>query len=111
VRIRNEFAILVMVFVVLGTTGCDNKTSGSQSSPERICPKLGASCTVQFRRDALGASANLPVPPTTSSINGANVSVGGKFSKMNEDWVVLKGGNKGEIWIPRSVILLIEVGE
>ena len=109
-KIRNEFSILVLTFVALGTIGCDNKTSDSRSSPESMCPKLGASCTVQFRRDALGASANLPVPPTTSSINGANVSVGGKFSKMNEDWVVLKGGNKGEIWIPRSVILLLEVG-
>jgi hypothetical protein len=108
VKIIEKLAILIMIFSVLGMAGCESKTS-SRSSTNGICPKAGAYCTVQFRRDALGASRDLPVPPTTGSINGAEVCVSGKFSKMNEDWVVLTESKGGEIWIPRSMILLIKV--
>ena len=104
-----KLAIVVIVLTLFAVISCDSKTSGSKAA-NRITPKAGAYCTVQFRRDALGASADLPVPPTTGSINGAEVCVSGKFSKMNEDWVVLTEGNGGEIWIPRSMILLIKVG-
>ena len=109
-KIMEKLAILVMIFGVLGMTGCESKTPSTRSSTNRICPEAGAYCTVQFRRDALGASRDLPVPPTTGSINGAEVCVSGKFSKMNENWVVLTESNGGEIWIPRSMILLIKVG-
>ncbi len=105
-----KIAILVIILGVLGMTGCESKTPSDQSSTNRTYPKAGAYCTVQFRRDALGASANLPISPTTGSINGARVCITGKFSKMNEDWVILTEGDSGEIWIPRSVILLIKVG-
>jgi hypothetical protein len=40
--------------------------------------------------------------------NGAETCVTGKFSRMDEDWVILTEG-KDETWIPRSVILLIKV--
>ncbi len=103
-----KIAILVIILGVLGMAGCESKTPSAQSSTNRIYPKAGAYCTVQFRRDALGASANLPIPPTTGNINGAAVCVTGKFSKMNEDWVILTEGDSREIWIPRSVILLIK---
>jgi hypothetical protein len=39
--------------------------------------------------------------------NGAGVCITGKFSRMDEDWVILTEG-KDETWIPRSVILLIK---
>ncbi|MBN1805059.1 MAG: hypothetical protein JW837_07400 [Sedimentisphaerales bacterium] len=109
-KIIERLVILIIIFSVLGMIGCERKAPSILSGKNRTCPKAGACCTVQFRRDALGASANLPVPPTTDSINGAGVCVGGKFSKMNEEWVVITKDNSREIWIPRSVILLIEVG-
>jgi hypothetical protein len=39
--------------------------------------------------------------------NGAETCVTGKFSRMDEDWVILTEG-KDETWIPRSAILLIK---
>ncbi len=64
--------------------------------------------TVQFRRDLLGASADLPIPPTTDGINGASVSVAGTLMLVNEQWVVLEQGDK-ELWIPRDNVLLIKI--
>ena len=107
--IVNRLACLVLISSVFYTIGCEKETPDSQSRSNKFSPQQGRYCAVQFRRDALGASADLPVPPTTSSINGADVSVSGKFSKMNEDWVVLTDSRDAEIWIPRSVILLIKV--
>jgi hypothetical protein len=41
--------------------------------------------------------------------NGAETCVTGKFSRMDEDWVILTEAKDVETWIPRSVILLIKV--
>jgi len=106
---------LVIVFAILGTSGCDIKTQSGMSRSNKIDPKVGVHRTVQFRRDALGAGANLPIEPTTNSINGAKVNISGKISKLGDDWIVLTEANSGELrysgelWIPRSVILLIKV--
>jgi len=106
-----KLAIVVIVLPLLAVISCDSKTSGSKAA-NRITPKTGAICTVQFRRDALGAGASLPIPPTTDNINGAQVSIGGRFSRMDDSWIVLTAfqNDKEEIWIPHSVILLIKVG-
>jgi hypothetical protein len=108
-----KFAIVAISLSVFGLTGCECKTPAAESDSKathQITPKKGAYCTVQFRRDALGASSPLPVPVTTDGINGARVSLNGKFSQMDDSWVVLTApGEKGEIWIPRSMILLIRV--
>ena len=106
-----KFAIVVIVLPLFAVISCDSKTSCSKAA-NRITPKAGAICTVQFRRDALGASASLPISPTTYNINGAEVSIGGRFSRMDDSWVVLtafKNDKKEEIWIPHSVILFIKV--
>src|SRR5882724_4713546 len=86
--------------LTLFTSGCNSAVAASSSGL-----RPGAQCTVQFRRDALGAAASLPISPTTSGINGADTAVSGKLAVMNEEWVVLE--SRGEIWIPKSVILLI----
>jgi len=42
---------------------CGGSGSGYDSSLKpTLTGKIGKFCTVQFRRDALGAAANLPVP-------------------------------------------------
>ena len=69
--------------------------------------QIGKPCTIQFRRDALGAAASLPVPPMTGSINGADTSIAGTLKRSTAEWLVIeKSGD--EIWIPKSVILLIQ---
>lgn len=89
--------------LVLINTGCDSAQAAGFSSPPN-----GKSCVVQFRRDALGAAANLPISPTTGSINGAQTSVSGVLRATNDDWIVLDRGGQ-QIWIPKSVVLLIQV--
>jgi len=99
-KITARLAITLMILSIFVAAGCERKGHN--------VPKRGSYCTIQFRRDALGAAADLPIPPTTGSINGASVCVTGKFSRMDEDWVILTEGKDVETWIPRSVILLIK---
>ena len=96
---------LALVFAVV-CTGCDRMNSGVGNA-EAPALQTGKACTVQFRRDALGAAANLPVSPTTHSINGAETCVMGTLKRATAEWVVIEKNAK-EIWIPKSVILLIE---
>jgi hypothetical protein len=91
-----------LLVVSLFVTGCNDAQAASNSAQ----PPMGRSCTVQFRRDALGAAANLPMPPTTDNINGSVISISGTLSMATEEWVVLQTGK--EIWIPKSVVLLIK---
>jgi hypothetical protein len=91
---------VLIATVSLGIASCDD----DGRSPR---PPIGKNCNVQFRRDALGAAASLPVSPLTSSINGATTSVSGKLKAVSKDWIILERGNE-EIWIPKGVVLLIQ---
>lgn len=73
-------------------------------------PAPGTVVSLQFRRDALGAAANLPVPPTSDSHNGAPVSIQGKLVTITDDWIGLDRDSRRH-WIPReTVLMLIEAG-
>jgi hypothetical protein len=68
---------------------------------------------VQFRRDALGSAHQLPISPTISSINGAEVCIHGTILKVDRKGLTLKvtlsENSIREYWIPDSSILLIEM--
>ena len=66
----------------------------------------GKTCTIQFRRDALGTASALPVSPFTESINGAVTCVSGTFKRTAGHWIVIEQ-NGTEVWIPESVVLAI----
>ncbi|RME96107.1 MAG: hypothetical protein D6766_01545 [Verrucomicrobia bacterium] len=95
---------LAVSLAVLAPSGC----MPPPSVPRYAIPPIGARCTIQFRRDALGAAAKLPVPPRADSINGAETSITGRLKQFTTDWIVLDVGGK-EVWIAKSVVLLIEV--
>jgi hypothetical protein len=76
---------------------------------------------VQFRRDALGASAQLPISPGTSVINGASVVLRGKLVAVRGEWIELdatityQDGGGGpptvlhrEVHIPTASVLYVE---
>lgn len=74
-------------------------------------PPIGKEVSLQLRRgDALGSGANLPVPPRTGGINGAETGISGKLVQITDEWVVVdtNGMNAARIWIPKINILLIE---
>jgi hypothetical protein len=92
---------LAVLAATLFVVGC-NRANAAPGGTIR-----GKSCTIQFRRDALGAAAALPVSPLTGSINGAETSISGTFVRFNDEWIVIESrGN--EIWVPRAVVLLLQ---
>ena len=70
-------------------TGC-NSAVASSTGPQR-----GVQCTVQFRRDALGAAASLPISPMTGGINGADTALSGKLIGTTDEWIILE--SRGEM--------------
>lgn len=84
-------------------TGCD-KATATAGSPN---PPLGKTCTIQFRRDALGAGASGPSSPMAGNINGAQVAISGTLKSTSGEWVILDVNGR-ETWIPKAVILLIQ---
>jgi hypothetical protein len=95
---------LLAALLVVGPTGC----MPPSTMPRYVIPPIGATCKIQFRRDALGAGAATPVPPRTDSFNGADTSVRGTLKQFASEWIVLDVSGK-DVWIPKTVVLLIEV--
>jgi hypothetical protein len=95
-------ACIATMIAALSLTGCDHATAA-----DRPASSSGKSCTVQFRRDALGAASSLPISPMTGGINGADTAISCTYKSTREDWVIVERAGK-ELWIPKSVILLIE---
>lgn|GEM_PF-4016547 len=67
---------------------------------------VGKTCKVQFKRNALGGGATLPIPPITDSINGADVSLSGTLKSVEGRAIIVVSG-KRTYWIPKDSILLV----
>jgi len=76
--------------------------------PKVLKQQIGRRCTVQFRGDALGAAADLPVSPTTGNINGADVSISGTLETVEGEWLAIKSGSRAQ-FIPQTAVLMIQV--
>ncbi len=100
----------VILLVLLASAVVTYRATAAPSSPglAAATPPIGSTCCVQFRRDALGCAASLPVPPTSNNFNGANVSVEGKLLRIDSDWLVL-AREHNQLWIPRQNVLLVQV--
>ncbi len=68
---------------------------------------VGDTVRVQFRRDALGAAAPLPISPKTGEINGASTTLVGTLIKAEFNAIVVEADGRLN-WIPREVILLVQ---
>jgi hypothetical protein len=99
--------ILPKVFVLLLSIPLFLAGCGTSAKPEIAKELIGRDVTIQFRRDSLGGAADLPVPPLSGGINGAEVAISGKVHIIESNWVVLFRNEK-LVWIPRGVILAIE---
>lgn len=93
---------VTLAVTALSLTGCTKATAADSSLGSG-----GRPCTVQFRRDALGAAASLPISPRTTVISGAYTAISCTFKSTRDDWVVVDYGHK-EVWIPKKAVLLIE---
>jgi len=99
--------ILLLCFVLSPLlSGCDRPSKNSIRS-EALSQMVGETVRVQFRRDALGAAAPLPVSPTTGEINGASTTLVGKLTKAEPSAILVEADGRLN-WIPREVILLVQ---
>jgi hypothetical protein len=102
---RQLIPTLIAVLLV-AAGGCNNARVGTAAPAAGLAVPIGSTCIVQFRRDALGSAAALPVSPLTTEINGATLSVSGKLLRADVDWAVLE--REGEqLWIQHDSVLLL----
>ena len=102
--------LVVMVCLTVWPAGCDRRSSRGGNRREQVEPKIGMQCVVQFRRDALvgGVSKN-PIGATVDSVSGSPISLAGMVEKIGDEWLVLRTRENKQLWIPRNMILYLEV--
>jgi hypothetical protein len=96
-----SFGILTLLLA-----GCD-RTASRHTLDSEISAWIGETVRVQFRRDALGAAATLPISPNTSTINGAETTLIGKLIEVHSSSIVIEEADRQK-WIPREVILFVQ---
>ena len=70
---------------------------------------VGRSVRVQFRRDALGMAGNVPIEPDAEQAGPRPITVGGTVRRVTNDWLVIDPDNRHEYYIPRGVVLMVDV--
>lgn len=100
-------ASIIALTLLLPLAACNIDASSNSSTSHPLSARKGETCKVQIRRDALGAKAGLPIPPTTDVFNGAEVSLSGELLKISSAGVLLERLG-GQVWIPSESILLLE---
>lgn len=114
IRIGSVFLLCATLFAATGCQEPGNRPKApgrdGVSRTTSLRSHLGDRCKVQFRRDALGAAASNPVPPTTDNINGVDVSMVGTLTDVTPEAVVVSygGTNERDHWIPINSILFIQ---
>ena len=98
---NSNWIIPCLVGIALGH-GCQKP-----EAPDPAKQLVGKSVTVQFRRDALGSAATIPVSPFTNNLNGADTSFTGKVYRVDGNWLIVDFREK-RVWVPREVVLAIE---
>ena len=88
--------------------GGGGNVTKSSSATEGL--PLGASVTVQFRRNILAGANQFLVPPTTTVMNGSAVSLTGFLQGVSEEWIVVKFNDRNH-WVDRETVLMVIVNE
>lgn len=106
------FLLLMTVFA-----GCESEGIDQESS-RLLRSKVGESCVVQFRRDALGTASPNPISPMTGNHNGAETVLRGVLKSVKGDWLILDvpvpdtmiDGKSvvRECWVPKASVLLLQ---
>jgi hypothetical protein len=107
---RERHRLPMVVTLCLTLAGCGTRDVPQQAATG-LSSKIGYVCTVQFRRDALGAASSYAIPPTTNSMNGSEVSFAGVLKDVKGDWLVIErqdGAQTVETWVPIHSVLLLE---
>jgi hypothetical protein len=104
-RARLIAIITVIVLLLIVFAACHKRPTPKPIA--EALPPIGKTCTVQLRRDAMGAAAPVPIPPLSANHNGVDTCVTGKLKMINADWVVIDR-NGADLWVPKSSVLLVQ---
>jgi hypothetical protein len=100
-------ALIALVVGGLAVAGYHRYASAGIAPDSHVALTQGAHCTVQFRRDALGAGASTPFSPTWEGYNGAELCLKGDLATIDADWVAIDLKDRSRCWIAKSSILTI----
>ena len=103
------FGIVAVVAALTVTTGCEQRAQAAAPAGARLAQMHTRTVTVQFRREALGMANTVPASPLTGGINGAQVAVVGKLRSFDDAWLALETEKDGVLFIPKEVVLLVQV--
>ncbi|MFP6668346.1 MAG: hypothetical protein VB876_13585 [Pirellulales bacterium] len=92
--------------------GCSPPVQDKAVSTE-LSKWVGQNVKIRFRGDALGAG-DRPIDPDTGEINGVSTGIVGKLVAVSASGVVIErymiiSKTEKEHWVPREVILFIQV--
>ena len=88
----------------------DPSSVARSSDPSPLGALIGRTCSVQFRRDALGMAAGAPLSPTVETAGGRPARLRGTLTAVGDGWITLSADG-ATYHIPQATILLIETGE
>ena len=92
--------------LVVGLCGCATEHGAY------LRQHVGTFLTIELKRDALGASSNVPVSPCTDTMNGGKVSLTGRLIQVERGAIVLQAvEGKPTYWIPEDAILMVVEGK
>jgi len=109
-----KYFLTVAAASALILVGCSPPVQDKAVSTE-LSEWVGQNVKIRFRSDALGAAGDRPIDPDTDeTVDGASTSFVGKLVAVSASGVVIErymvlGKTKKEHWVPREVILFIQV--
>jgi|GEM_PF-2633124 len=122
-KCRIIIVVVLAVLVIGAVCGHICHSRSTYSDDPSVVPsvnfalKPGLHCTVQLRRDALGAAANSPIPP----FNKSSVVLEGRLIAVNDEAILLDVTDQApdklilgdkqvprHAWIPKGNILFID---
>lgn len=97
---------LALVSPFFAFSGC----APSQRIDRALMGLVSKKCTVFFRHDVLGKAGSVPSSFEANRVDGADVSVSGKFVSASDDWVIIESDSK-RLYIPKSNVLFVSSSE
>ena len=109
-KLRSSLLLLAPLLLA----GCgDTSTYDDAPADQRPPVRAGDKVIVEFRREALGATYQVPAPLHATKIETADYALRGEVVETRPGWILLKqaadeSGKSMESRIPMSVVLMID---
>ena len=107
-RLVTPRPLLLLATLVLSLASCSKP--GAPPNPSILSRHVGEECVIEYRRDALGAGAALPIGPEVDETNGSQVCTHGKLTDVEREGIVVERAisqttTTFTFWIPFHAIL------